>query len=131
MQSGPLSVAVRETQYHTLNGCQCTLPATSLLYVPLLCCGPFSPLSPECSTGEHDVSQHPALNEKGLLKFIKALRASRSACHIPAVPAQDRGDKQERTAFYFGLFMYPFLHSFTPGARGYRILLKRTISLIE
>lgn len=77
----------------------------------------LSPLPPECLARHHAVSKHPALNEKGLLKFIRGwrlLRSSWSACHIPAVPAQDRADRAERTTFYLGLFMDPFSRPWYP-----------------
>lgn len=65
----------------------------------------------ECSGQATCYQPAPCFEWKGLLKFIRGLRAPRSswsACHIPAVPAQDRGDRAERTAFYLGLFMDPF-----------------------
>lgn len=73
MQSGLLSLTVRDIQYLTLPRCQLTLPEPplfSLLLSMLLSSSLLSPPFP-LSAWRHAVSQHPALNEKGLLKFIR------------------------------------------------------------
>ena len=102
------------------------------LLPPSLCYffSPPSSFSPECLARRH---QHPALNEKDLLKFIRGWRLW-GPVGLPAtfLPFQHRTrETEQREQPFIWAFYGPILPSLAPGTRGYRILLKRTISLIE
>lgn len=111
MQSALLSLTVRDIQYPNLRRCQLALPAPpSLLPPALLCSLHLSSFSPECLARRHAVSQHPALNEKGLLKFIRGRRL-RGPVGLPAtfLPFQHRtGETEQREQpFIWGFLWTP------------------------
>lgn len=124
--------------------CQLALPVLLLLSLPqTILCSLFSPhpfplpptprCPPECLARRHAVSQHPALNEKGLLKFIRGWRLRGQSVCLPhsCRSCTGQGRRSRENSPLFEAFYGPILPSLAPGTRGYRILLKRTISLIE
>lgn len=111
MQSGLLSLTVRDIQYPARPRCQLTLPASPLppnLFSSSLLLSSIFP--PECLAKRHAVSQHPALNEKGLLKFIRGWRLWDPA-GLPAtfLPFQLRtGETEQREQpFIWGFLWTP------------------------
>lgn len=80
---------------------------------------PLSSFSPECFARRHAVSQHPALNEKGLLKFIRGWRLWDPVC-LPAtfLPFQHRtGETEQREQPFIWGFLWtpsPFSRPWNP-----------------
>lgn len=92
-----------------------SLPPSYALFSPLL--SPLRP--PECLARRHAVSQHPALNEKGLLKFIRGWRLW-DPLGLPAtfLPFQHRtGETEQREQPFIWGFLwtpYPFSRPWYP-----------------
>lgn len=106
-----LSLPVRDIQYPSLPRCQLTLPVL-LLLSPATQHYFSSPLffffTPECLARRHAVSQHPALNEKDLLKFIRGCRL-RGPVGLPAtfLPFQHRtGETEQRERPFIWAFLW-------------------------
>lgn len=82
-------------------------------------CAPLFSFSPECLARRHAVSQHPVLNEKGLLKFIRGWRLWGPA-GLPAtfLPFQHRtGEIEQREQPFIWGFLWtpsPFYRPWYP-----------------